>query len=73
LKSGTLKLAIVPGYIRHVTLTKESDDYIQLYSAFPAQGLDLREQKTSSACPPWKPAWRSCPAKTRRERRGDHP
>jgi hemolysin activation/secretion protein len=46
LKSGTLKLAIVPGYIRHVTLTKESDDYIQLYSAFPAHEgnlLDLRD------------------------------
>lgn len=46
LKSGTLKLAIVPGYVRHVTLTKESDDYIQLYSAFPAHEgnlLDLRD------------------------------
>ena len=46
LKSGTLKLAIVPGTIRHVKLTKESDDYIQLYSAFPAHEgnlLDLRD------------------------------
>nr|WP_318381191.1 ShlB/FhaC/HecB family hemolysin secretion/activation protein [uncultured Enterobacter sp.] len=46
LKSGTLKLAIVPGTVRHVKLTKESDDYIQLYSAFPAHEgtlLDLRD------------------------------
>ena len=46
LKSGTLKLAIVPGYIRHVKLTEESDDYVQLYSAFPAHEgnlLDLRD------------------------------
>lgn len=46
LKSGTLKLAIVPGYVRHVRLTDESDDYIQLYSAFPAHEgnlLDLRD------------------------------
>lgn len=46
LKSGTLKLTIVPGYVRHVTLTPESDDYIQLYSAFPAHEgnlLDLRD------------------------------
>lgn len=46
LKSGTLKLAIVPGNIRHVALTDDSDDYIQLYSAFPAHEgklLDLRD------------------------------
>lgn len=46
LKSGTLKLAIVPGYVRHVKLTEESDKYIQLYSAFPAHEgnlLDLRD------------------------------
>ncbi len=46
LKSGTLKLAIVPGYVRHVKLTEESDRYIQLYSAFPAHEdnlLDLRD------------------------------
>jgi hemolysin activation/secretion protein len=46
LKSGTLKLAIVPGYIRHVRLTEDSDDYIQLYSSFPAHEgnlLDLRD------------------------------
>ncbi|MGF6269811.1 hemolysin activation/secretion protein [Lelliottia nimipressuralis] len=46
LKSGTLKLAIVPGYIRHVRLTEDSDDYIQLYSSFPAHKgnlLDLRD------------------------------
>ncbi|MGY6029042.1 ShlB/FhaC/HecB family hemolysin secretion/activation protein [Phytobacter sp. AG2a] len=46
LKSGTLKLAIVPGYVRQVKLTPDSDDYIQLYSAFPAHEgnlLDLRD------------------------------
>ncbi|MGK9173055.1 ShlB/FhaC/HecB family hemolysin secretion/activation protein [Yokenella regensburgei] len=46
LKSGTLKLAIVPGYVRQVKLTPESDNYIQLYSAFPAHEgnlLDLRD------------------------------
>ncbi len=46
LKSGTLKLAIVPGYVRHVKLTPDSDDYIALYSAFPAHEgnlLDLRD------------------------------
>lgn len=46
LKSGTLKLAIVPGNIRHVRLTEDSDDYIQLYSSFPAHAgnlLDLRD------------------------------
>ncbi|MGG2079615.1 ShlB/FhaC/HecB family hemolysin secretion/activation protein [Lelliottia nimipressuralis] len=46
LKSGTLKLAIVPGYIRHVRLTEDSEDYIQLYSSFPAHEgnlLDLRD------------------------------
>ncbi|HHT0321838.1 TPA: ShlB/FhaC/HecB family hemolysin secretion/activation protein [Raoultella planticola] len=46
LKSGTLKLTIVPGYVRHVRLTEQSDRYIQLYSAFPAHEgnlLDLRD------------------------------
>ncbi|RLM21422.1 ShlB/FhaC/HecB family hemolysin secretion/activation protein [Brenneria alni] len=46
LKSGTLTLAIVPGYVRTVKLTPDSDDDIQLYSAFPAHEgnlLDLRD------------------------------
>lgn len=46
LKSGRLKLQIVPGNIRHVKLTDDSDDYIQLYSVFPAHEgklLDLRD------------------------------
>ncbi len=46
LKSGTLKLAILPGTLRHVMLSKDSDDYIQLYSTFPAHEgnlLDLRD------------------------------
>lgn len=46
LKSGILRLVIIPGVVRHVRLTPDSDDYIQLYSSFPAyEGalLDLRD------------------------------
>ncbi|MEA1063083.1 ShlB/FhaC/HecB family hemolysin secretion/activation protein [Erwinia sp. HR93] len=46
LKSGTLRLTVLPGTIRHVVLTPESGHYIQLYSAFPAHEgalLDLRD------------------------------
>lgn len=46
LKSGTLRLTVVPGYVRQVKLTDDSDNYIQLYSAFPAHEgelLDLRD------------------------------
>lgn len=46
LKSGILRLTIVPGTVRHVRLTPNSDDYIQLYTSFPAhdgQLLDLRD------------------------------
>ena len=46
LRQGTLALRVVPGDIRHVTLTPESSNYIQLYSAFPAREgnlLDLRD------------------------------
>ncbi|EBP0013507.1 ShlB/FhaC/HecB family hemolysin secretion/activation protein [Salmonella enterica] len=46
LKSGVLRLVIVPGVVRHVRLTPDSDDYIRLYSAFPAHEgslLDLRD------------------------------
>jgi len=46
LKSGKLKLTIVPGKVRKVALTPESNRYITLYSAFPAHGgqlLDLRD------------------------------
>lgn len=45
LKSGILRLVIIPGVVRHVRLTPDSDDYIQLYSSFPAHEgslLDLR-------------------------------
>ena len=48
LRQGTLALRVVPGDIRHVTLTPESSNYIQLYSAFPAREgnlLDLRDNK----------------------------
>lgn len=46
LKSGTLRLVILPGMVRHVRLTQGSDDYIRLYSTFPVhegQLLDLRD------------------------------
>ncbi|WP_226099757.1 ShlB/FhaC/HecB family hemolysin secretion/activation protein [Dickeya oryzae] len=46
LKSGTLKLALVAGTIRHVVLTPGSDSYVQLYSALPAHEgnlLNLRD------------------------------
>ncbi|EHP5234862.1 ShlB/FhaC/HecB family hemolysin secretion/activation protein [Escherichia coli] len=46
LKSGILRLVIIPGVVRHVRLTPGSDDYIQLYSSFPAHEgslLDLRD------------------------------
>lgn len=46
LKSGVLTLVIVPGYIRQVRLTPDSDRYIQLYSTFPPREgelLDLRD------------------------------
>lgn len=46
IKSGHLKLAVIPGKIRHVTLTGESSPWIWLYSAFPAHDgdlLDLRD------------------------------
>lgn len=46
LKSGTLRLVMVPGLMRKVALTRDSGQYIQLYSAFPAHAgnlLDLRD------------------------------
>ncbi len=46
LNSGVLTLVLVPGYVRHVKLTADSDRYIQLYSAFPPREgalLDLRD------------------------------
>ncbi|HDD8811676.1 TPA: ShlB/FhaC/HecB family hemolysin secretion/activation protein [Escherichia coli] len=46
LKSGILRLVVIPGVVRHVRLTPDSDDYIQLYSSFPAHEgalLDLRD------------------------------
>lgn len=46
LKSGELKLVIVPGKVRNVLLTPESNRYVTLYSAFPAHDgelLDLRD------------------------------
>lgn len=41
LKSGILRLVIIPGVVRHVRLTPDSDDYIQLYSSFPAHWTAL--------------------------------
>lgn len=46
LKTGTLRLLIVPGTVRDIYLNTGSDDYIRLYSAFPARKgelLDLRD------------------------------
>lgn len=46
LNSGTLRLVILPGYVREARLTPGSDRYLWLYSAFPARDgnlLDLRD------------------------------
>ncbi|PLL98425.1 ShlB/FhaC/HecB family hemolysin secretion/activation protein, partial [Klebsiella michiganensis] len=46
LKSGVLRLVVMPGYIREARLTAQSDDYLWLVSAFPATDgklLDLRD------------------------------
>ncbi|OVZ88042.1 hemolysin transporter, partial [Yersinia frederiksenii] len=46
LNSGTLALQVVPGKIRRVELTPDSDRYVSLFSAFPARPghlLDLRD------------------------------
>ncbi|WP_145508492.1 ShlB/FhaC/HecB family hemolysin secretion/activation protein [Yersinia alsatica] len=46
LNSGTLALQVVPGKIRRVELTPDSDRYVTLFSAFPARPghlLDLRD------------------------------
>lgn len=46
LNSGVPRLVVMPGYVRQVRLTDDSDKYATLYSAFPAHGgdvLDLRD------------------------------
>lgn len=46
LKSGVLRLVVMPGYVRRVRLTDDSNKYVTLYSAFPAHSgnvLDLRD------------------------------
>ncbi|WP_421507204.1 ShlB/FhaC/HecB family hemolysin secretion/activation protein [Erwinia rhapontici] len=46
INSGTLKLLLVPGKVRNVRLTPDSDRYVQLWSAMPAHAgnlLDLRD------------------------------
>ncbi len=46
LNRGTLALHVVPGKIRHVALTPESDRHVTLFTAFPARAghlLDLRD------------------------------
>lgn len=46
LKSGELKLAVVPGKVRNVTLTPDSGHHVSLYGAFPVHAgalLDLRD------------------------------
>lgn len=67
LKSGVLTLVIVPGYVRQVRLTPDSDRYIQLYSTSRHGRANCwicvilnRGWKTFSACLPLKRIWRSC-------------
>ncbi|MGC6389878.1 ShlB/FhaC/HecB family hemolysin secretion/activation protein [Ewingella sp. S1.OA.A_B6] len=46
LKTGQLQLVVVPGNVRHVKLTPDSDHYVTLYTAFPPHAgnvLDLRD------------------------------
>ncbi|MFS2223965.1 ShlB/FhaC/HecB family hemolysin secretion/activation protein [Pantoea sp. B65] len=46
LKSGTLRIALIPGKTRHIRLSKQSERYVQLYTALPARAgemLDLRD------------------------------
>lgn len=46
LKSGTLKLVVMAGKVGKITLSPDSDRYVQLYSAMPAREselLDLRD------------------------------
>ncbi|HEC1652492.1 TPA: ShlB/FhaC/HecB family hemolysin secretion/activation protein [Yersinia enterocolitica] len=46
LNRGTLALHVVPGKIRHVALTPESDRHVTLFTTFPARAghlLDLRD------------------------------
>ncbi|MFJ5329903.1 ShlB/FhaC/HecB family hemolysin secretion/activation protein [Pectobacterium versatile] len=46
LKTGTLHITLIPGKTRQITLTKESDRYVSLWSALPAREgelLDLRD------------------------------
>ena len=46
LKSGTLQLSILPGYVHRVKLTPDSGRYVTLFNAFPARPgnlLDLRD------------------------------
>ncbi|HBQ80283.1 MAG TPA: ShlB/FhaC/HecB family hemolysin secretion/activation protein, partial [Erwinia persicina] len=37
INSGTLKLMLVPGKVRNIRLTPDSDRYIQLYTALPSR------------------------------------
>jgi hemolysin activation/secretion protein len=46
LKTGTLQLNILPGFIRQVKLTPDSGHYVSLFNAFPPRAgnlLDLRD------------------------------
>lgn len=68
LKSGILRLVVIPGVVRHVRLTPDSDDYIQLYSAFPAHEgslLDLRDieqgLENMQRLPGGRLIWKLCP------------
>lgn len=41
LDRGVLQLTLLPGYVRKVTFSPNSDDYLRLYSTFPAHARDL--------------------------------
>lgn len=46
LNSGTLRLTLVPGYVRNVIFTHDSGRYVSLFNAFPVKPgalLDLRD------------------------------
>ncbi|WP_419718506.1 ShlB/FhaC/HecB family hemolysin secretion/activation protein [Erwinia aphidicola] len=46
LKSGILRLSLLPGYVHQVKLTPDSGRYVTLFNAFPARSgnlLDLRD------------------------------
>lgn len=45
LNKGEIKLTVVPGKIRNVTLTPDSDKYVSLFNAFPARPGNLLDSR----------------------------